>query len=248
MSGIAANFAQVRERIALACAAVAREASDVELLAVSKFHVADAVREALAVGQVAFGESRVQDLVAKAQELKAEPQLQWHLIGSLQTNKVREVLGVSNLALVHSLDRLKLADALQRELAASDRAASDRSASDRAASDRAASDRCLDVLLQVNASGEEQKHGCDFDAVPALLDHVQANCPALRVRGLMAMGPLHGSARPAFDRVANLRDSLQQRTGLALPTLSLGMSGDLEDAIAAGSTMVRIGTALFGER
>jgi len=233
MSGIAANFAQVRERIALACAAVAREASDVELLAVSKFHVADAVREALAVGQVAFGESRVQDLVAKAQELKAEPQLQWHLIGSLQTNKVREVLGVSNLALVHSLDRLKLADALQRELAASD---------------RAASDRCLDVLLQVNASGEEQKHGCDFDAVPALLDHVQANCPALRVRGLMAMGPLHGSARPAFDRVANLRDSLQQRTGLALPTLSLGMSGDLEDAIAAGSTMVRIGTALFGER
>src|SRR5690606_8315817 len=228
MSGIAANFAAVRERIALACAAVARETNEVALLAVSKFHAAGAVRNALAVGQVAFGESRVQELVAKAQELDGEPKLQWHLIGSLQTNKVRDALRVSNLALVHSLDRLKLADALQRELADSE--------------------RNLDVLVQVNASGETQKHGCDVAAVPALLDHIQASCPALQVRGLMAMGPTQGAARPVFDRVVALRDSLRTRTGLALRTLSLGMSGDLEDAIAAGSTMVRIGTALFGAR
>jgi PLP dependent protein len=228
VTDIAANFAQVQQRIATACIAAGRAPDSVQLLAVSKFHSAAAVREALAVGQRLFGESRVQELVPKAAELQAEADLQWHLIGSLQTNKVRDVVGVAGLALLHSLDRKKLADELQSQLNA-----------------KAAR---MHVLLQVNASGEEQKHGCDLDAVPELLDHLQTNCPALQLRGLMAMGPLQGEARPVFDRVAALRDSLRQRSGLELDTLSLGMSGDLEAAIAAGSTMVRIGTALFGAR
>ena len=228
MSDIAANFAQVRQRIETACVSAGRAVDSVQLLAVSKFHPAADVRAALAVGQRLFGESRVQELVPKADELQSEADVQWHLIGSLQTNKVRDVVGVARLTLLHSLDRKKLADELERQLSA-----------------KAAR---MNVLLQVNASAEEQKHGCDLAAVPDLLDHVQANCPALQLCGLMAMGPLQGDARPVFDRVAALRDSLQQRSGLKLSTLSLGMSGDLEAAIAAGSTMVRIGTALFGER
>jgi PLP dependent protein len=233
VSDIASNLVRVRDRIAAACVAAGREVDAVALLAVSKFHPALAVREALAAGQHAFGESRVQELAAKAQELASEPGLQWHLIGSLQTNKVRDVLSVPGLSFLHSLDRKKLAMELQRELAAREQR--------------------LNVLLQINASGEEQKHGCDLDAVPELLDYVQAQCPALQVSGLMAMGPLHGDARPAFDAVVAMRDALRQRSGrkletLQLATLSLGMSGDLEAAIAAGSTMVRIGTAIFGER
>lgn len=226
MSSIAANFAEVQQRIAAACAAADRKPDSVALLAVSKYSSAEAVREALATGHQAFGESRVQALVAKASELQGEQQLQWHLIGSLQTNKVRELLQVPRLALVHSVDRQKLADALQRELAAAGKE--------------------LDVLLQINATGEESKHGCTPDAAAALLEHVQTNCPALNVQGLMAMGPLQGSARPVFDSVVQLRDELRQRSGLQLATLSLGMSGDLEDAIGAGSTMVRVGSALFG--
>ncbi len=228
MSGIAANFAQVRERIASACEAAGRDVGDVELLAVSKYNPANAVGEALAAGQVAFGESRVQELVAKAGELQAEAGLQWHLIGSVQTNKVRDIVRVPNLALVHSVDRVKLANELHRELAANARQ--------------------LNVLMQVNATDEEQKHGCLPSDARALLDHIQSNCASLNVCGLMAMGPLHGEARPVFDRVVSLRDDLRDASGLALDTLSIGMSGDLEQAIAAGSTMVRVGTALFGPR
>lgn len=226
MSSIAANFAEVQQRIASACAAADRQPESVQLLAVSKYTTVAAVREALAIGHVAFGESRVQSLATKADELRGEEHLQWHLIGSLQTNKVRELLRIPQLALVHSLDRVKLADALQRELHATDRS--------------------LDVLLQVNATGEAEKHGCTPEYAAALLGHVQTDCPMLHVRGLMAMGPRDGAARPVFDRVAALREELRQSSGLGLATLSLGMSGDLEDAIAAGSTLVRVGSALFG--
>ena len=227
MSGLAANFDAVRERIASACAAVGRDPRDVGLLAVSKRHPATRVREALAVGQRSFGENRVQELVVKASELADAP-VQWHLIGSLQTNKVRDVVRVSSLCLLHSMDRVRLADELQRELARADRE--------------------LDVLLQVNSSEEQQKHGCALADAPGLLAHVQAECPAVRVLGLMAMGPLRGDARRTFDRTAELRDELRRRSGLRLPTLSLGMSGDLEAAVAAGSTLLRVGTALFGAR
>ena len=228
MSAIAANFAQVRERIAVACAAAGRDPASVELLAVSKYHSAAAVRDALAVGQCAFGESRVQGLVAKADDLREEAAVQWHLIGSVQTNKVRDLVRVPSLVLLQSLDRIKLADALQRELATADRQ--------------------LAVLLQVNATGEAQKHGCLPADAAGLLEHAQSHCPRLQVQGLMAMGPLEGEAGPVFDAVARLRDDLRAASGLPLGTLSLGMSGDLEQAVQAGSTMVRIGTALFGPR
>lgn len=227
-SAVGASLAAVRARIAAACWQVGRPADAVRLLAVSKTHPAVAVREAHAVGQRAFGENRVQELAAKAAALSDLDGIEWHLIGSLQTNKVRELLAVPGLALVHSLDRERLADALQVEL------------------ERLGRD--LDVLLQVHATAEATKHGCLVADVPALFDHVIARCPRLRVVGLMAMGPVEGDPAPVFAQVVVLRDELQRHSGLPLPMLSLGMSGDLEAAVAAGSTLVRIGSAVFGAR
>ena len=226
--GLATRFAAVRDRLAAACRAAGRDPAAVELLAVSKTHPAERVRSAHALGHRAFGENRVQELAAKARELADLADLRWHAIGSLQTNKVKDLLRVPGLALLHSLDRTALADELQRALAASGRR--------------------LPVLLQLHATDEPTKHGCTPTAASALLAHVQARCPALAVGGVMAMGPLVGDPRPAFDLVVATLGRLRAASGLPLPVLSLGMSGDLEAAVAAGSTLVRIGSALFGNR
>ncbi|HEX6813765.1 MAG TPA: YggS family pyridoxal phosphate-dependent enzyme [Planctomycetota bacterium] len=232
MTAVAENLRQVRARIA-AARALAGRLPGVELVAVSKTHSAALVCEAFAAGQRLFGENRVQELAAKAAEVarslgQQAAELQWHLIGSLQTNKVPDLLRVPGLALVHSLDRARLADELQRHLVRLDRR--------------------LDVLLQVHATDEPTKHGCAFAEAPALLDHVQVRCPNLAVTGVMAMAPLQGEPMPAFERTVALCSDLRARTGLGLPVLSLGMSSDFEAAIAAGSTLVRVGTAVFGQR
>lgn len=227
-ASIADNLTAVRRRITAACLAGGRPADAVTLLAVSKTHPVTAIRAAHAAGQRAFGENRVQELLQKSRELVDLPDTQWHMIGSLQTNKVHDLLTVPGLVLLHSLDRTRLADELQRELTRKE--------------------RTLEALLEVHATDEPTKHGCDFSDVPRLLEHVQARCPAVRVTGLMAMGPANGDPTPAFVRVAALAVDLRRRSGLALPILSLGMSGDLDAAIAAGSTLVRIGTGVFGSR
>lgn len=214
----------VRDEIAAACAACDRDPAGVELLAVSKRHPSASIREAMTAGLDTFGESRVQELADKAEELE-EAGIAWHLIGSLQTNKVNQLLRVPGLALVQSLDRVKLADALQSALAETP--------------------RTLEVLIQINATEDATKKGAAPADTEALLQHVVTDCPALRPVGVMAMGPLHGDPGPVFQTVANLHDSLRQTTGLPLPTRSMGMTGDLESAIAHSSTMVRIGTALF---
>jgi len=228
VTGVADSLAVVRERIAAACRTSGRDPGEVELLAVSKRHGAEKVRAAYAAGHRDFGENRVQELASKWPELTDLSELRWHMIGSLQTNKVRDLLRVQNLELLHSLDRVGLADALQRELEPSERR--------------------LATLLQVHATDEPQKHGCEPGAAMTLLQHVQTHCPNVTIVGLMAMGPQVGDPAPAFERVAGLREELRAGSGLPLPLLSLGMSGDLESAIAAGSTLVRIGTAVFGPR
>ncbi len=225
---IADQLGEVRAQIAAAASCCGRSSADVALLAVSKTHPAAAVRAAHAAGQRAFGENRVQELAAKAGELADLPDVRWHLIGSLQTNKVRELLAVPSLELVHSLDRVGLADELQRQLARTGRR--------------------LGVLLQANVTGEASKHGVAPAEAMTLLDKVLRNAPLLAVQGVMAMGPLDGDPVPAFTAAAALRDRLRATSGLPLPVLSLGMSGDLDAAIAAGSTLVRIGTAVFGAR
>lgn len=224
---IADRIAAVRQQIADACERCGRDPSEVALLAVSKTHAGDKVRAAFAAGQRAFGENRVQELVPKAEQLN-DLELAWHMIGSLQTNKVGQLLEVPRLELLHSLDRRKLADRLQAGL-----------------DERG---RDLDVLLQVNATEEVQKHGVTPEDALALAQHIGLKCPRLRLVGLMAMGPLEGDPAPTFARVAALREELRDGSGLELPTLSLGMTGDLVEAIAAGSTMVRVGTGVFGPR
>jgi hypothetical protein len=227
MTSIAANLQAVRARIAAACIAAGRPLEAVRLLAVSKTWPAASVREAAVAGQRAFGENYVQEAIDKKAELAgldAEPGLEWHFIGPLQSNKTRPV--AENFAWVHSVDRLKIAERLSAQRPP----------------DRAP----LQICLQVNVSGEASKGGCSPAEVPALA-HAIAALPRLRLRGLMAIPePSDDPARQRepFAVLRRLRDALD----IELDTLSMGMSHDLEAAIMEGATIVRIGTAIFGQR
>ncbi|WP_374357697.1 YggS family pyridoxal phosphate-dependent enzyme [Chitinimonas sp.] len=218
---------QVLARIAEALHAVGRPAGACQLLAVSKTFPAEAVREVYALGQRAFGENYVQELAEKAAQLGDLPELEWHFIGPLQSNKTRVVAETAHW--VHSIDRLKIAERLSDQ--------------------RPATLAPLNVCIQVNVSGEESKSGCAITEAQALA-HAIARLPNLRLRGLMCIPEPTADLAVLGDRFAQLR-KLQQsliQQGLPLDTLSMGMSADLETAIAAGATLVRVGTALFGAR
>jgi len=228
MTVIHHNLQQVQARIVKACTAAGRPAGAVRLLAVSKTFGPEAVREAHAAGQRAFGENYVQEGVAKIEalaDLRAE--LEWHCIGPLQSNKTRPV--AEHFDWVHSIDRLKIAQRLAEQ--------------------RPAGLPPLQVCLQVNVDGGANKSGVPPEEVLPLARAVAA-LPHLRLRGLMAI------PEPAPDAQARRAVCLRARAvfdrvraeGIDLDTLSLGMSADLEAAIAAGSTLVRIGTAIFGAR
>ena len=200
----------------------------VTLLAVSKTFAAGAVREAFAAGQRGFGENYVQEALAKIEVLAdLRPAIEWHLIGPLQSNKTRAVAEAFDW--VHSVDRLKIAERL--------------------AAQRPADRAPLQVCLQVNVSGETSKSGIAPDELPVLARAV-ATLPRLRLRGLMSIpepaGDFEAQRRP-HRRLRELLEALN-REGLALDTLSMGMSADLEAAIAEGATLVRVGTAIFGGR
>lgn len=218
------DYHAIRARIEAASAAAGRPPA--RLLAVSKTKPAAAVRALAAQGQEAFGENYVQEALAKQREL-ADLALEWHLIGPLQSNKCREV--AQHFDWLQSLDRAKLVTPLARQ--------------------RPAGRAPLNVLIQVNIDDEASKSGCAPAAVEELATLVAAE-PALRLRGLMAIPqPLPDLARRriAFERMAELFEALRVRHA-GIDTLSMGMSDDFELAIAAGATMVRIGTALFGAR
>jgi hypothetical protein len=223
---VAARLGAVRARVAAAEAAAGRPAGSVRLVAVSKRHPPEAVRAAYAAGQRDFGENYVQELLAKREALAGLPGLRWHLIGNLQSNKAKLVAG--RVELVHTVDDPHLARELGRRAAA-------------AAARQP-------VLVQVNVAGEAQKHGCAPGELAAVLAAVEAE-PGLWLRGLMVIPPLDEApdrARPAFAGLRALRDV---HGGPArLPELSMGMSHDLEAAVAEGATVVRVGTAIFGER
>lgn len=226
MASIDAKLQQVRRRIALACAAAQRDVRSVTLLAVSKTFPVTDLREAFDAGQRAFGENYVQEAVDKIDALAALP-IEWHLIGPLQSNKTR--VAAERFRWVHSVDRLKIAQRLSDQ--------------------RPQHLGPLNVCLEVNISGEASKSGLAVEEVADAARAVAA-LPRLRLRGLMAI------PEPAADFEAQrlphrrLRELLEhlQRDGLALDTLSMGMSADLEAAIAEGATLVRVGTAIFGSR
>ncbi|MBL8610078.1 MAG: YggS family pyridoxal phosphate-dependent enzyme [Myxococcales bacterium] len=223
---IARRLAETRARVDAAARAAGRDPSTVALLAVSKTHPASAIREAYAAGQRDFGESYAQELRDKAEELVDLGDLRWHFIGHLQTNKAKYVARVAHA--VHSVDDGDLARELAKRVASQGRAP-------------------LRVLVEVNAGIEAQKAGVSAEALPELLAAVRG-LPQLELRGLMTMPPFGdlAVARRVFDRLAALRERLGGAA--ALPELSMGMSDDLEVAVAAGSTIVRVGTAIFGAR
>jgi len=225
---IAANLQQVRARIVTACTAAGRDAAAVQLLAVSKTFGPEAVRAAHAAGQRAFGENYVQEGLAKIEALAdLRSGLEWHCIGPLQSNKTRPV--AEHFDWVHSVDRLRIAQRLSEQ--------------------RPAPLPPLQVCLQVNVDGGANKSGVPPGEALALARAVAA-LPRLRLRGLMAIpepAPDFEAQRALFMRAAAVFEQIRA-AGIALDTLSLGMSADLEAAITAGSTMVRVGTAIFGRR
>jgi pyridoxal phosphate enzyme (YggS family) len=228
MTSFADNLRAVRQRIDTAARAAGRDPATVRLLAVSKTWPAADVRALAALGLRHFAENRVQELTGKAAELVDLPDLRWHLVGQLQRNKAAAVVRLG--ATVHSVDRLPLAEALSR------------------AADR--EQRTVDVYVQVDLGGPEgqlgDRGGAAPDQVPALADVVAA-APGLRLRGLMAVAPRGQDPAPAFARLAELAAGVRADHPTA-SELSAGMSGDLEAAVTAGATVVRVGTALFGAR
>jgi len=221
---LAARLDQVRTTIAQSQLR-AGLSHDVRIVAVTKTHGIDAVREARRAGLHAVGENRVQEALAKM-DAAADVDVEWHLIGTLQMNKARHAAG--RFALVHSLDRVELATALGRRVAPGSRQA---------------------VLVQVNCSGEPQKGGVEPEGLERLLAAVQA-IAELEARGLMTLAEFTEDPvvqRRAFRLLRELRDGAASR-GYALPELSMGMSGDYAVAVEEGATMLRLGTALFGPR
>ncbi len=221
-----AQLEEVRARIARAAAACGRDARDVKLLAVSKTNPAEAIREAYAAGQRAFGESYAQELATKREALADLDGIAWHFIGHLQTNKAKLVALAADV--VHAVDSAVLARELGKRVLAAERSAP------------------LPVLIEVNVAAEPQKHGAEPGELAEVIAAVRAQT-GLALRGLMTMPPFGDlAARSTFGTLASLRSLHGGASGL--PELSMGMSGDLEIAVACGATIVRIGTAIFGAR
>jgi hypothetical protein len=219
MTAIGERLDAVRERIERAAVRAGRDAGEVLLIAVSKTQSEQAVRQAYEAGQRDFGENYVQELVAKARALQDLPGLRWHMIGHLQTNKVKQVVGVAGV--VHTVDRVHLAQELGKRVEGE-----------------------LDVLVEVNVGGEESKTGAAVQDAESVVEAVRAE-GRLRLRGLMTVPPFDLDVGEVVVHFERLR---QMAAGYGLRELSMGMSHDFEEAIVHGATMVRVGTAIFGAR
>lgn len=226
MEELSDRLDRIHIKIAAAAQRVRRPASEISLVAVSKTHPAESVREAMEAGQTLFGENRVQELLSKATLLPSSTH--WHFIGHLQSNKIRKILPLCEL--IHGVDTPDLArdiDRIAEELGLYPR-----------------------ILLEVNVAGEATKFGFSPDQLRAEIEEL-LSLKRVQVEGLMTIAPLAEDpehSRPYFIELRNLRDELAKCTGTPLPILSMGMSGDYEVAVEEGSTHVRIGTAIFGNR
>lgn len=223
---IAANLAAVNERIRAACARGGRDPAQITIVAVTKTHPPEVVRAAAACGLRVFGENRVQE--AKAKIPHCPSSIHWHLIGHLQTNKVRDAVALFEM--IQSVDSLRLAEEIQRRAEQAGRR--------------------LPVLLEVNVAGEASKFGYSPDRLLEELSALNA-LPRLEIQGLMTVPPWSPDperVRPWFRKLRELKDACEDRLGAPLPHLSMGMSQDFEVAVEEGATMVRLGTVLFGPR
>ena len=226
MNSIAENLERVREQIAQAAARAGRVAEEIELVAITKTHPAEKVREAIEAGQALFGESRVQEARAKIPELPSN--LRWHFVGHLQKNKIRHALPLFEM--IHSVDSLDVAQDINR-----------------IAEEQGMHPR---VLLEVNVAGEGSKFGFSPDKLRDQMEELLA-LPRLSILGLMTIPPLAEEAeasRKYFVQLRELRDRLQTEFHVDLAQLSMGMTEDFAVAVEEGATLVRVGTAIFGER
>jgi len=225
MDDIPSRLAKIHDAIASTARQAGRQPEEIELLAVSKTQPVEAVQEAIRAGITHFGENKVQEARGKIEALGRGA---WHLIGHLQSNKARDAVRLFDS--IDSVDRAELAEEINRRADALG--------------------KIQNVLLQVNIAGESTKFGCAPDAARILAEAINA-LPRLCLRGLMNIAPYSPEpekSRPFFAGLRRLRDKIEADTGLRLPVLSMGMSGDFTIAVEEGSTCVRIGTALFGER
>ena len=223
-----ARIAEVRGRVEGAARRAGRAAGEITLIAVSKTHPAEAVRLARGAGLTDFGENRVQEALPKIEAVAGDGEIAWHLIGHLQRNKAREAAG--RFGLIHSVDSVRLIEALES-----------------AAARAGVMQR---ILLQISLAGEAQKAGAEPEGLPGLIEAL-ASAPHLRCEGLMTVPPYSEDAeqsRPYFRRLREMLGTLREAGNVTPRHLSMGMSGDFEVAIEEGATMIRVGTALFGER
>ena len=223
---ITANISEIRERIARAAEKSGRKPEDILLIAVTKLHDPDEMEEAIAAGVTDIAENKVQEIQHKFDQIHLP--VRWHLIGHLQTNKVKYI--IDKVVMIHSVDSLRLAQEIDKRAEAAG--------------------KTMDVLIQVNAAHEESKFGADPADVPQLAADIASSCPHVRIRGLMHIAPYAEDpeeVRPYFREVKALYDEL---AGIypGFRYLSMGMSHDFETAIEEGANIVRIGTSIFGER
>lgn len=222
----AENLDSIQQRIRAACVRAGRDEQSVTLLAVSKTHPPETIREAVDAGQLLFGENKIQE--AKAKIPLSPGRARWHFIGHLQSNKVRDAVALFDM--IQGVDSLDIAREISKR------------------AEQAA--KTMPVLLEVNVAGEGSKFGYAPEKVLAELNELNA-LPKIEVHGLMAIPPFASvpeKARPYFKRLRELKSQCEEKLGAPLPVLSMGMSGDFEIAIEEGATLVRVGTALFGER
>ena len=222
----AENLHSIQQRIAAACARAGRNVNDVRLLAVSKTHPPETIRAAVECGQIHFGENKIQE--AKAKIPLCPGKARWQFIGHLQSNKVRDA--VELFELIQGVDSLSIAQEISKRAVAASKP--------------------MPILLEVNVAGEGSKFGYAPERLRAELNELNA-LPKIEIHGLMAIPPytpVPEKARPYFQKLRELKGECEQILGAPLPHLSMGMSGDFEVAIEEGATLVRIGTALFGER
>lgn len=229
VTGIAENIAKIRDAIAAAASASGRAASEIKLMGVTKFHPLEAMEEAAPLLDL-IGENRVQEAAEKRAAWSGARSCPWHMIGRLQKNKIRRAMETFDL--IESVDSLETAAAVNR-IAAEKGLAS------------------YPIFLEINISEEESKGGVSYEGASGLLDSVLSSCPSVEVRGLMTVArdtDDERELRRTFAALRTLRESLRRHSGLPLPELSMGMSGDFVAAIEEGSTIVRIGSAIFGKR
>lgn len=228
MFDLLANYKKTHDEINEACHKYSRNRNEITLVAISKKHSAESIKQIAEFGQIDFGENYLQEFEEKKAELNL-PNIRWHMTGKIQTRKAGHI--INKFVLIHTLDSKKLADTIESKLR---------------------SDNNLqNALVEINIANEPQKAGIFPEKAEELINHIQNNCLHIKINGLMCLPPVYDAgeaSRPWFNKLYRLKENLNKNCGLNMTELSMGMSGDFSAAIAEGTTIIRIGSNIFGSR